>query len=180
MPETPLVLPSSTGNQVPAAPATGAGHWEGDYWVESDGRKIARKWVDNFPEFYGPEAVDPDHGTGEAEADDIVSRWSARIMGVTYQPGYNGQFSNYNERHSFIGGINIGVTLSEIEAVPTPSFWVDDAHYFKSGIAVGYAIRWAKKYAVAGFAAGGAAGTLFGPELIQLAGKLLSALGIGA
>jgi hypothetical protein len=93
---------------------------------------VDQKWIDMYPELFGPSAKDPDSGNGDIELDDAVTKLFQGINGL----GSIG--STWSERHAFITGINIGVTMQSLEYVPCPEFWSREEHYFRSGITIGF------------------------------------------
>lgn len=133
---------------------------------------VDQKWIDLYPNLYGEGAHDPDEGKGDEELQDLVSQLSAKAT------GYGGTFSTWSERHSFLTGYSIGFEIEKIEPVPTPLFWLKESHYFKSGIACGYAAKCAVEsarktdWSRIGWAAGigTALGTAIGPKILTLIG----------
>lgn len=129
-------------------------------------------WAKAYPEYYGPNAKDPDEGLGDQEVADLISKFTERFT------GYGGTFSTWGERHAFIVGYEIGMALEKIEPVPTPVFWSKESHYFKAGIACGYGAKCALEAArkvdlktLAGVAAVFTAiGTAIGPIILPLIG----------
>lgn len=133
---------------------------------------MEQKWIDLYPNLYGPKACDPDDGNGDEELADILSQVTEKAT------GYGGTFSTWSERHAFLTGYSIGFEIEKIEPVPTPEFWLKDAHYFKSGIACGYAAKCALEsarktdWSQIGWTAGifAAIGTALGPKILTLIG----------
>lgn len=127
-------------------------------------------WEKLLPQYYGPDAKDPDEGLGEVECDDIIAKILQKFTGL------GGTFSTWNERHAFIIGAQIGyLHVNKTELIPVPKFWRDDSHYFYAGVIMG---RSAKKledtagsidWKVVGTAIGAAlaGGTLWGPEVLK-------------
>lgn len=125
--------PSVTASAIP--PASG-GHWEGEYWVDGDYR-VHRKWCDHYPQYYGPCAIDPDHGQGDIELDDALAKALAKI------DGYGGVGSTSGERHCFQAAFLLAHNFVESSAdiPPVPKFWLDEAHYWMSGITAGRLLK---------------------------------------
>jgi len=134
MPETPLVM-SSTAPQILSATATPP-HWEGDYWVDGT-YQVLRKWVDKYPDLYGPAAQDPDEGNGEGELDDYISRILNKYTGA------GGTFSTWSERHTFITAVSIGYldVAASTDIPPVPKFWLTEGHYWLTGLVMGRAAK---------------------------------------
>jgi hypothetical protein len=95
------------------------------------------KWIAKYPHLYGPGAKDPDAGQGDAECDDFAARMINKFTGA------GGTFSTWSERHCFITAASIGYTdVEHTEDVPPcPTFWLEEGHYWVSGIAMGRAAR---------------------------------------
>lgn len=112
------------------------GHWEGDFWVDGDYR-VARKWCDLYPQYYGPCAIDPDHGQGDIELDDTLAKALAKI------DGYGGMGSTSGERHCFQAAILLAYNFIESSAdiPPVPKFWIPEGHYWLSGITTGRLLK---------------------------------------
>jgi len=113
------------------------GNWEGDFWVQEDGYRVHRKWVEKYPACYGPARKDPDDGTGEIEVDDVVSQIFAKFT------GYGGTFSNWTERHAFIifGGIGYNDVQSSEDVPPIPDFFLTEMAYCYTGLSLGRATK---------------------------------------
>lgn len=140
MPEAPVPPSSEQHPTVTAATATveqSGGRWEGDFWVEPDGYRVARKFVETFPDLYGPNAKDPDEGKGEIECTDAISK----IFNL--YTGQGGTFSTWSERHCFLNAFFIGRDYVESSAdiPPVPYFWLTEAHYWRAGIMLGRASK---------------------------------------
>ena len=93
---------------------------------------LSQEWVDKYPELYGPSATDPDEGHGNIELQDELTKQFEKIE------GFGSLFSTWSERHAFITGVNIGITLSEMVTVPVPTLWFSEAHYFRTGVMAGF------------------------------------------
>lgn len=93
---------------------------------------VDQYWIDNYPQYFGDKAKDPDEGNGDMPLDDALVKKLESIE------GFGSLFNTWSERHSFITGITIGLTLKEMVNVPVPVFWYSEAHYFKSGVVIGY------------------------------------------
>lgn len=95
---------------------------------------VDQKWIDFYPQWYGPNAKDPDEGQGDVEVDDYISRLMAKFTGI------GGAFSTWKERHAFIIGAEIGyLHVNKTEIIPVPDFFVKENHYFYSGMIMGRA-----------------------------------------
>lgn len=93
---------------------------------------IEQKWIEDYPYLYSKDAVDPDNGQGEIPLNDALVKQLEAIE------GFGSLFNCWSERHAFITGFTIGITLSQMENVPVPLFWYSEAHYFHSGVAIGF------------------------------------------
>lgn len=115
------------------------GKYVGELWVQDDGYQVEKKWVNKYPALYGPLRKDPDGGFGELEADDIVSRISAKFT------GYGGTFSTWTERHAFLtfAGIGFNDVTSSSDVPPIPDFFLGEMAYCYAGLSMG---RAAKKF----------------------------------
>lgn len=113
------------------------------------------KWATLYPDLYGPTAKDPDNGTGDEECNDEISKILNKYTGI------GGTFSTWSERHAFILGAQIGYlhVKSSADVPPVPIFFLDEAHYWRTGIIMGRAAAKAEavdwKAIVAAVAAGG-------------------------
>ena len=96
---------------------------------------IEQKWIDDYPYLYGKTAIDTDNGHGEIPLNDALVKQLESIE------GFGSLFNCWSERHAFITGYTIGMTLSQMENVPVPEFWYSEAHYFHSGVAIGFMSR---------------------------------------
>ncbi len=173
---------------------TPTGHWDGDEWEEPSGRRVEKKWVLKYPAYFGPAAVDPDHGCGNEE----ISKEQI-LEAVKCIPGASifvekfwtagGTFSTWAEIHSFIVSSSIGYTDVEHSAdvPPCPEFWLGESQYWVSGIAMGRAskkveeaaakIDWSTLRANLGAVIGAlvtvsAGGAVAWPEILQILQKL--------
>ena len=114
------------------------GKWEGDFWVQEDGYRVHRKWVEKYPALFGPCRQDPDGGQGDIECDDAIAKLLAKFT------GYGGTFSNWMERHAFIifAGIGYNDVESKDDVPPIPDFFLTEMAYCYTGLSMG---RGAKK-----------------------------------
>jgi hypothetical protein len=147
-----------------------SGQWEGDFWVEPSGYRVARKWVDKYPALYGPNAKDPDGGQGGEELDDAIAKVLAKFT------GYGGTFSTWTERHAFIifTGIGYNDVKSSDDVPPIPAFFLGEMAYCYTGLSMGRAAKKIedaapslKTYAAI-FTGGAVAGNL--PQILKLLG----------
>ncbi len=113
-------------------------------------------WVQLLPQYYGPNAKDPDEGLGDIECDDMIATVLNKFTGI------GGTFSTWHERHAFIAGASIGYNyITKTEPVPVPKFWEEESHYFLTGLTMGRAAKKLEdaapklKYYFAYFTAGG-------------------------
>lgn len=116
---------------------TATGEWQGDSWVEKDGYTVNKKFVEKYPDLYGPAAIDPDEGNGEIELNDAVAQFMNKYTGA------GGTFSTWSERHCFITALTIGNedVKSSDDIPPVPHFWITEAHYWRTGIFSGRLIE---------------------------------------
>jgi hypothetical protein len=146
------------------------GQFEGDFWVEPSGYRVARKWVDKYPALYGPNAQDPDGGNGSEELDDAIAKILAKFT------GYGGTFSTWTERHAFIifAGIGYNDVTSSADVPPIPFWCLKEMAYCYTALSMG---RGAKKVEEAApslktyaaiFIGGGLAGNI--PQILALIG----------
>jgi hypothetical protein len=112
-----------------------------EYFLSPDGKikeyRVARKWTEKYPSLFGPAAVDPDNGHGEAELDDVISRLLNKFTGA------GGTFSTWTERHAFIIFASIGYNdvESSADVPPIPRFFLGETQYCYSGLAFGRAAK---------------------------------------
>jgi hypothetical protein len=109
-----------------------------EYWVEPDGYSVEIKFVRKYPALFGPIAADPDHGEGDIECDDTISRIMNKLTGI------GGTYSTWKERHCSIVAAGIGYNDVETSAdvPPCPKFWLSENQYWVGHLAIG---REAKK-----------------------------------
>lgn len=115
------------------------------------------KWTELYPNLYGPDAKDPDEGSGDLECSDAIAQIMNKFTGI------GGTFSTWSERHAFIYGAQIGYlhVKSSADVPPTPAFWLDESHYWMTGIIMGRAAAKLEtagldlKYVIGLFTAGG-------------------------
>lgn len=102
-----------------------------EYWVEPDGYQVQMKFVRRYPGLFGPLAVDPDHGTGEIECDDLIARAMSKLT------GYGGTYSTWSERHCSIVAASIAEDIQSSDDVPPcPKFWLEETQYWVGHIAI--------------------------------------------
>lgn len=139
-----------------------------------------------FPQWFGPNAKDPDEGQGDIECNDLIATISAKFTGL------GGTFSTWKERHAFIVGAEIGYSFVDHTVfIPCPEFFQSEAHYFYSGIMAGRLakkledsntnvtindmINYGKKISAGLIVGGGAVGAVFGPTIIKYIQTLVGA-----
>ena len=113
-----------------------------EYWVEPDGYAVKRKFVLLYPGWYGPLAVDPDHGHGDEECNDALSGILAKLQGFASWndkvTNYNGMYSTNAERHCSEAALSIVPDIkSSADVPPCPKFWISETHYWVGHIAIG-------------------------------------------
>lgn len=92
-------------------------------------------WIEKYPYLYGPNAKDPDEGQGDIECNDAISQLLNKFTGT------GGTFSTWKERHAFIYAAQIGYLYvkSSADIPPVPVFFLQEAHYWHTGIIMGRA-----------------------------------------
>lgn len=100
---------------------------------------VDQKWVDLLPQYYGPNAKDPDNGLGHVEVPNRINEIITKLTGIT------GVLDCSSEIHALQAGAYIGylyVTSSD-SMPPVPEFWANgpnaenDSHYFMTGLIAG-------------------------------------------
>lgn len=131
------------------------GKWEGDMWVQENGYRVHRKWVERFPHLYGPCRQDPDNGQGNLELDDVLTKALEKINGL------GSVYSTWSERHSSETAFYIAYNFIESsdDVPPVPDFWLAEAHYWFMHITAGRLLK-KEKVAEAGKAAADAEKTV--------------------
>jgi hypothetical protein len=109
-----------------------------EYWIEPDGYQVEMRFVRKYPALFGPLAIDPDHGQGDVECDDAISKIMNKLTGI------GGTYSTWAERHCSIEAASIGYNDVETSAdvPPCPKFWLSENQYWVGHLAIG---REAKK-----------------------------------
>lgn len=104
-------------------------------WVEPSGYTVEMRFVRKYPSLYGPAALDPDGGGGDAECDDLISKLTAKFT------GYGGTFSTWTERHAFIiaAGIGYNDVTSSADVPPVPFWCIGELQYWLTGVTMGRA-----------------------------------------
>lgn len=127
----PTIL--ATAAKVPLSP----GKWEGDFWVQEDGYRVHRKWVEKYPHLYGPARQDPDEGQGNFELDDTLTKALEKINGL------GSVYSTWSERHCSETAFYLSYNFIESSAdvPPVPDFWIGEAHYWFMHITAGRLLK---------------------------------------
>jgi len=161
-----------------SVPDAAEGHWDGDFWVESNGYRVSRKWCDLLPGYYGPCRKDPDNGLGHVEFQNRINEIIAKVTGIT------GIADCSSEIHAAQAGGYVGylylTTSSDIP--PVPVFWCtgptadNDSHYFLTGLIAGRAgrkiddaaskINWTP--VLVAIVGGLTAGTAYGQQILDI------------
>jgi hypothetical protein len=119
-----------------AGSATPSPAWSPVFSTTSgDGYVVDPKWVKQYPDLYGPDAKDPDNGEGDFECNDAISQIVNKFTGI------GGTFSTWGERHAFIIAAQIGYlnVHHDADVPPVPTFFLKEAHYWRTGIIMGRA-----------------------------------------
>ena len=104
---------------------------------------VDQYWVTLLPQYYGPNAKDPDNGQGHADMPNRITELVAKLTGIT------GIADCSSEVHALQAGAYIAYlyVTSSSNMPPVPEFWANgpnadnDSHYFMTGLIAGRMAR---------------------------------------